>query len=144
MPKVLLDNCVPHPLARTFGRGIAVTEARTAGLAELHNGDLLRAAHKRGYDALITTDTDYGKPPLSSQNLLPVVLLRSPVPPAAMSAVLAVLVPRVKRSLLGGVDPGLYVWDNYKGKVLFSRSLEKSEELRAEIEAQRRQQIGGR
>ena len=130
MLEVLLDNCIPRPLARTFGRAITTTEAGKIGLGEITNGDLLREAHKRGYDALITTDTDYGKPPLSSQKLLPVVLLRAPVPPAAMSAVLAVLVPRVERSLLRGVDTGVHVWDNYKGRILYARSLDKSEELR--------------
>lgn len=138
MLEVLFDNCMPRPLLKLFGRNVKATEARKIGLAEFRNGDLLRAAHQRGYDALITTDTDYGKPPLSSQKLLPVVLLRSPAPPVLMSASLSVVIRQVKDSLLAGVDPGLYVWDNYKGTILLSRSLSKSEERREELEASQR------
>src|SRR5205807_5046013 len=52
--RLLLDECVPRPLAKEFG-GHDVKTAREAGLAGLKNGQLLRAA-EGVFDALITVD----------------------------------------------------------------------------------------
>lgn len=42
--------------------------------------------------------------------------------------------PDVEKALLKGLDPGLYIWDNYKGNPLFARSLDENEELRKEAD----------
>lgn len=77
MLKVLFDNCAPDDLKHEFGEGIEVTEARAEGLGKADNGKLLKEAHERGYDALITTDTGFGKPGHVPEFHLPVVLLRA-------------------------------------------------------------------
>lgn len=136
MLKVLFDNCTPSPLKREFGKGIKVTEARAVGLAEVYNSLLELTAHKLGYDALITVDTDFGKPEHIAEYNIPVVLLRAV--PSVVVSTLSVLVPIAERSLLSGISPGVYVWDNYEGTILFSRSFAKSEELREELEAERK------
>lgn len=84
--------------------------------------------HERGYDALITTDTGFGKPGHVPEFHLPVVLLRAF--PRGVAGGLAVLIPGVERELLAGMAPGVYVRDNYNGTILLSRSFLESEKLR--------------
>lgn len=50
---------------------------------------------------------------------------------------LADLIPEVETDILGGLDPGLYIWDNYEGEPICSRSLAESDKLREEAEAKR-------
>lgn len=128
MLEVLFDHCVPRPLRRQFGRGIKITEAQELGLEEVGNSALEKKAHKLGYGALITTDTDFAKPGHIPEFHIPVVLLR--VFPRGAKGGLAVLIPGVERDLLAGMDPGVYVRDNCKGTILFSRSFDESEKLR--------------
>lgn len=128
MLKVLFDHCTPRPLKRKFGPGIRVTEAQEENLAKIRNGKLEQAASKRGYDALITVDTDFAKPVYFLEYRMPVVLLRA-IPSARVPAS-SFLIPSVKRALLAGLDPGLYIWDNYKGTILFARSLDENDEMR--------------
>jgi len=53
--RVLLDNCVPRRIGRLL-EGHDVEHAARAGLAELANGELLRAAGQLGFDVLLTVD----------------------------------------------------------------------------------------
>lgn len=52
---ILFDNGTPRGLAR-FLIGHSVEEARTRGWEELANGDLIDAAEKAGFQAMVTTD----------------------------------------------------------------------------------------
>ena len=128
MLKVLFDNCVLRPLIGKFGRGMQITEARTVNLDKTSNGELAKEAHKREYGALITIDTDFGETEHFQEYRIPVVLLRG-VPSADVHA-LSVLIPEVKEALLSGLEPGLYIWDNYKGTQLSARSLEENKRKR--------------
>ena len=134
MLEVLFDHCTPDPLKDRFGREIKVDFARKRGLEMLRNSELEKKAHELGYNALITVDTDFGKPEHPLEYHLPVVLLRAF--PLLAEFTVSVLIHRVKGKLLGGADPGLYIWDNYKGKIRAARSLAKSDELRKEAEAE--------
>lgn len=128
MLKVLFDHCTPRQLKREFGRDIRITEAQAEKLAKTRNGKLEKKAHELGYHALVTVDTDFGKPAYFPEYRMPVVLLRA-IPSARPSA-LAVLIPEVKEALLSGLEPGLYIWDNYKGTPLFARSLAENKRKR--------------
>lgn len=54
--RILLDNCTPHVLRRLLP-GHEVVTAWYLGLANLKNGDLLRAA-EGDFELLITADTN--------------------------------------------------------------------------------------
>lgn len=141
MRKVLFDQCIPDPLKDNFEREIKAEFARTHSLEMLRNSELEKEAYELGYDALITVDTDFGKPG-HPEHILPVVLLRSH--PSPKAPILSVLIPRVKAKLLRGAEPGLYIWDNYRGRIRASRSLPKSEELRKEAAAELEAEIEAR
>jgi hypothetical protein len=53
--RLIFDQGVPHPLRRHLINHLVETSAEL-GWSTLQNGDLLEAAEKAGYDALITTD----------------------------------------------------------------------------------------
>ncbi len=53
--RVLFDNNVPSPLRR-YLTGHQVSTARKMGRHELKNGDLLAAAEKASFEALVTAD----------------------------------------------------------------------------------------
>ena len=53
--KVLFDNGVPNPLARSLAPH-DVAFARRIGWHELRNGDLLKQAENAGFEVLVTTD----------------------------------------------------------------------------------------
>lgn len=127
MFKALFDNCVPDPLEREFRR-VGITKAREEGLQEYTNSKLELEAYKRGYDALITLDTDFAKPGHIPEYHIPVALLRAL--PLAVVPTLSGLVPLAERVLLSGVGAGVYIWDNLEGKVAFSRSFADSEAQR--------------
>lgn len=131
MIEALFDNCTPRLLRGEFGEGIKVTEARAVGLAEISNSELERKAYDLGYDALITVDTDLGKPEHIPKYHLPVVLLRAF--PSAVPDTLSVLIPKAEEVLLSDPETGLYIWDNYKNKILSARSLDENEKQREKL-----------
>lgn len=134
MRKVLFDHCFPAPLRHKFGRRIQITTAEEAGLEELVNSDLEKAAYDLGYYALLTIDKGFAKPGHIKEFHIPVVLLRSiSKEDEPEQERLAVLIPGVERELLAGMDPGVYVRDNYEGMLLSSGSFDESEELRKEL-----------
>lgn len=141
MLRVLFDNCVPYDLRYEFGEGIEATEARAEGLGEADNGKLLKEAHARGYNALLSVDTDYGRMD-SSKYPIPVLLLRAF--PDLLLPPLTDLAPEVEGALLRGLAPGLYVWDIYEGESFFFRSFAESEELRERLKRGSRRGIHGR
>lgn len=53
--KILFDNGVPNPLARSLAPH-HVAFARRIGWHELRNGELLKQAEDAGFDVLVTTD----------------------------------------------------------------------------------------
>ena len=126
--EVLLDNCIPRKIGFGLGEGIKATEARKVGLGEVSNSELEWQAYKRGYDSLLTIDTDLGKPDHIPEYHLPVVLLRAH--PTAVQGTLAVLIPKAAGTLLSAPDIGLHIWDNYKGKIFYARSLKENSEQR--------------
>lgn len=126
--EVLFDNCAPRKIGYEFREGVKVTEAREVGLEEASNSELEWQAYKRGYDALLTIDTDLGKPDHIPEYHLPVVLLRAH--PTAVQDTLSVLIPKAEGTLLSAPDIGLHIWDNYKEKIFFARSLEENIEQR--------------
>ena len=76
MRKALFDHCIPDPLKTYFGREVEAEFARTHGLDRVRNSELEKQAYELGYDALITADTDFGKPG-HPEHHLPVFLLRA-------------------------------------------------------------------
>jgi hypothetical protein len=55
MPKILLDESVPRPVARAFPEGEATTVDRI-GWKGIENGRLLLDAETHGFEVLITSD----------------------------------------------------------------------------------------
>jgi len=53
---VLLDECVPRRLAQAFGTEHAVASVTGLGWAGTTNGELLRLAADRGFEAFVTVD----------------------------------------------------------------------------------------
>ena len=53
--RVLFDNGTPRGVAAALS-GHVVVETRTHGWDTLHNGELLDAAEREGYDVFVTTD----------------------------------------------------------------------------------------
>lgn len=139
MRKVLFDHCIPDSLKKNFKRETKAEFARTHGLERARNSELEKEACELGYDALITTDTDFGEKKHPAEYHLPVFLLRAF--PYQAASTLAVLVPRIEEKHPVRPAAGLYVWDFYKTKIRNSRSLEKSGEIREEIDAERDAEI---
>ena len=137
MPKALFDHCAPDQLKGRFEPEVKVNLARKHGLETVRNSELEKKAHELGYDALITVDTDFGKPG-HPEHLLPVFLLRAF--PILAEFTLSVLVYKAKKDIIRGAEPGLYIWDNYRGRIRASRSLRRCYEIRravaAELEAE--------
>lgn len=72
--RVLFDQCTPVPL-RQFLTRHEVTTAFERGWSKLTNGDLLDAAEKGGFAALVTTDSNLKyQQDLTSRRLAVVVL----------------------------------------------------------------------
>ena len=55
MKRVLLDHCVPRPLAALL-TDAAVATAKQMGWTQLKNGELLAVAEAAGFEVLITSD----------------------------------------------------------------------------------------
>lgn len=72
--KVLLDHCVPRPLAKSIVDH-EVRTARSMGWEDLSNGKLLAAAACE-FDVLVTTDRNVQSQQSASRLPLPVVVLR--------------------------------------------------------------------
>ena len=78
--RILFDQGTPVPL-RAFLTEHEVVTAYECGWADLHNGDLLTAAEKAGFDIIITTDQNLRyQQNLSSRRLAIVVLLTTSWP----------------------------------------------------------------
>ncbi len=70
--RVLLDECVPRQLGRSFGPEHDVRTVTEMGWAGAKNGDLLELAAASRFGVLVTVDTRLG---LGQQLSLPVIVL---------------------------------------------------------------------
>jgi hypothetical protein len=61
--RVLLDECVPRRLAQSFGPEHFVATVTGLGWAGTTNGELLRLAADRGFEAFVTVDVGLRVPP---------------------------------------------------------------------------------
>ena len=104
---------------------------------DLENGDLYATGIEAGFDAFVTTDTDFAKPHLFPKHPIPVFLLRAT--PSTVTKTLAILVPLVEDIISEGAGPHLYILDNYDSDILVSSSLEENELKRSEA---RRKRLG--
>jgi predicted nuclease of predicted toxin-antitoxin system len=68
--RVLLDECVPHRLARAFGAEHAVATVPGLGWAGTTNGELLRMAAEHGFEVLVTVDVGLHVAPDTSPSVL--------------------------------------------------------------------------
>lgn len=75
--KILYDNGVPNPLARSLA-GHDVSFARRIGWHELRNGELLHYAEAAGFDVLVTTDKNMRFQQNLSARKISVVVLGNP------------------------------------------------------------------
>ena len=55
--RVLFDQGTPVPLRQSLS-GHSITTAYELGWATLENGELLRSAEERGFEVIVTTDTN--------------------------------------------------------------------------------------
>jgi len=103
--RVLLDNNVNHRFARLI-IGHEVIHARSLGLGELHNGDLIAVAEERGFEVMVTAD----KQMEYQQNLagrgLSIVVLNSM---HIRWQDIAALAPGVQSALDAGIPPGTFI-----------------------------------
>ena len=75
--KILLDEHLPYALAASFPEVWDIRSTQWMGWQGKENGELLRLAGERGFDALITADRNM--PHEQNPNTpLPVVVLRTP------------------------------------------------------------------
>jgi predicted nuclease of predicted toxin-antitoxin system len=74
--RILLDECVPRQLKRSFPAPHVAMTAPEAGFAGLKNGQLLRAADGN-FDVLVTTDKNLQYQQNLSQYSLAFILLRA-------------------------------------------------------------------
>ncbi|MEZ6235350.1 MAG: hypothetical protein R3B68_14270 [Phycisphaerales bacterium] len=74
--RVLLDHCVPRLLGALL-EGHEVQTAAERGWDELRNGELLRAAAAKGFEAMVTVDTGIVHQQRRDSLPLAVVVVRS-------------------------------------------------------------------
>ena len=131
---MLFDACCPAPLKVHFKRHI-VSTAQDEEWEDLENGDLYATGIEAGFDAFVTTDTDFAKPHLFPKHPIPVFLLRAT--PSTVTKTLAMLVPLVEDIISEGAGPHLYILDNYEGDILVSSSLEENKIKRSKARRKR-------
>jgi len=71
--KILLDENLPHPLARLLSGELEVLSVHDMGWAEKKNGDLLRSMLEEGFEYLLTADKNIQNQ--QNLNALPVKLI---------------------------------------------------------------------
>lgn len=104
--KLLLDESVPKPLARSFPDAFEVRTAQQMGWASVENGELLRCARDQGFDALITVDKGFEHQQSERSLLVPVVLLTAR---QNSFPLLQPLVPEAIAVLTSGLERRVYV-----------------------------------
>ena len=101
MKRVLLDHCVPRPLAALLF-GVTIATAKQMGWTQLKNGELLAIAESAGFDVLITSDKNLRY----QQNLATRRIAIIEMPTNRLSQ-LPRYAPQVN-SLLATIAPGTY------------------------------------
>ncbi len=103
--KLLLDESVPARLRAVFPKSIQVETAARMGWASMKNGDLLRAAAARGFDAIATVDRNMEFQQNRDTLPIPVVVM---VAFRNRAAELEPLVPAVAKLVEGGLEKRFY------------------------------------
>ena len=103
--KLLLDESVPRRLALSFPASCDAHTVRQMGWAGVGNGDLLRLAADRGFDALVTVDQGFEHEQNQDSLPVPVVIMI-----AARNRLqeLQPLVPGVAAVLFGDLQRRIY------------------------------------
>ena len=103
--RVRLDNNVNHRFARLI-TGHEVIHARSLGLGELYNGDLIAAAEEKQFDVIVTAHKQMEYQQNLAARRLSIVVLNSLLirwtdiaPPA----------PQVQSALDSGLPPGTFI-----------------------------------
>lgn len=100
--KVLFDVNMPRPLRQELP-GHEVVTAQKMGWGELENGDLIDAAEKAGFGALVTADRN-----LRYQQNLTGRRLSIVVVPSNKFRILKAMAPEIMRTI-GALKPGDYI-----------------------------------
>lgn len=100
--KVLFDVNMPRPLRRELP-GHEVVTAQAMGWGELGNGDLIDAAERGGFDALVTADRNLRYQQNLAGRKLGIVVL-----PSNKLRLLKTIAPDIRRAL-DAMKPGDYV-----------------------------------
>lgn len=100
--KVLFDVNMPRPLRRELPAHEVVT-AQAMGWGELENGDLIDAAERADFDALVTADRNLRYQQNLTGRRLGIVVL-----PSNHLRVLKTIAPGIRRTL-DALKPGDYV-----------------------------------
>ena len=102
--KILLDECVPQQLCKSFGNDNCYA-AHSAGFGGKKNGELLKLAEEAGFDVLITVDRGLLYQQSLSGRKLSVVIFHT------KSNKLADLLPYIGSCLeaLSQIQPGQFV-----------------------------------
>ena len=100
--KVLFDVNMPRPLRRELP-GREVITAQAMGWGELENGDLIDAAEKAGFAALVTADRNLRYQQNLAGRTIGIIVL-----PNNKLRLLKVIAPEIRRAL-DALRPGDYV-----------------------------------
>lgn len=100
--KVLFDVNMPRPLRRELP-GHEVVTAQAMGWGELENGDLIAAAEKAGFPALVTADRNLRYQQNLTGRTIGIVVL-----PSNKLRLLKTLAPAIRQTL-DGLKPGDYI-----------------------------------
>ncbi len=103
--KLLFDEPVPRQLRARFPAGFEIATAQEMGWASIDNGQLLRRAANRGFDAIITLDQNIRHQQNVAALPLPVIILSVT---AKKVAELESLVPMVVDILRGDLQRRCY------------------------------------
>ena len=103
--KLLLDESIPRQRGGFFPDAFEVRTAQRMGWAGSTNGDLLRRAAARGFDALVTADRGIEYQQNPDHLPIPVLVL---VAPRTRVQELRVLVPRVVDIVTGNLQRRFY------------------------------------
>jgi predicted nuclease of predicted toxin-antitoxin system len=73
--KLLLDEQLPRKIKRVFPDDYEISSVQSEGWSNVQNGELLRLAHSRDFDALITADKNMPYQQNEAALLISVVVL---------------------------------------------------------------------
>lgn len=77
MKKILLDENLPHPLAKMLSSGLMVYSVHDMGWAEKKNGELLQAMLEEGFEYLLTADKNLQNQQNLAKKPIKLIVLRT-------------------------------------------------------------------